>query len=212
MQAAGGVMEVFLTADFNLFGLAALREGETVLIHGGGSGVGTAAIALLRESGLRCFVTAGSDDRCARCQGLGAELAINYRSQDFVELVNQTTYGIGTNVILDCMGGGYLERNLSALAPDGRLIIIGLMGGTKAELNLQRLLSKRLRVIGSVLRSQPPENKAQLILSFRHRFGDALDQGRLHPVVDRVFPLSQVSEAHRWMESQVHFGKVILTI
>jgi NADPH2:quinone reductase len=143
---------------------------------------------------------------------LGAELAINYRSQDFVESVSQATLGIGTNVILDSMGGSYLERNLSALAVDGRVVLIGLMGGSKTNVDLGRILSKRLCIIGSVLRSQTPENKAKMILDFQRRFGIALDQGRLRPIVDRVFPMTQVSDAHRWLETQNPFGKVILTI
>lgn len=212
LEEAGGFMETFLTADFNLFGLAALCQGENALIHGGSGGVGTAAIALLRESALRCFVTAGSEDRCVRCLGLGAELAINYRTQDFAKAIAEATQGNGTNVILDCIGGRYFASNLSALAPDGRLVIIGLLGGKAATIELAHVLTKRIRIIGSLLRSQTTENKARLILDFRRRFGFALDQGRLRPVIDRKFSLCQVSDAHRWLETQMPFGKVILTI
>jgi len=212
LVAAGGFPEVFLTAHSNIFMYGRLAAGGTVLIHGGGSGVGTASIQLAREAGARAIVTAGSDEKCARCLELGASAAINYRSEDFAERVLALTEGSGADVILDSIGAAYLEKNLRCLAVAGRLVVIGLTGGSQAELNLAALLTRRLEIIGSTLRARPTAEKAEIVRSFRERFGAALDGGRLRVVVDRVLPLASAPEAHRLVASSVHFGKVILQV
>jgi putative PIG3 family NAD(P)H quinone oxidoreductase len=211
-EEAGGFPEAFLTAFSNLFlpGLGALAAGEPALVHGGSGGVGTAAIQLLREAGHPSFVTAGSDEKCARCVALGATAAINYRTEDFVARVRAATDGRGVGVVLDHLGASYLERNLQALATDGRLVEIGLMGGAQHELNLGVLLTRRLSIIGSTLRARPVAAKARIVRAFRERFGDALGAGRLRPVVDRVLPLADAAEAHRLMKAGAHFGKIVL--
>src|SRR5947209_5339366 len=185
-EEAGGFPEVFLTAFSNLFmpRLGHLAPGETALVHGGGGGVGTAAILLLREAGHRVIVTAGSEAKCRRCLALGATAAIDYRTEDFAARARELTGG-GVDVILDHIGARYLAPNLAALAPGGRLVEIGLMGGAAAELNLAQLLLRRLAVIGSTLRSRSNEDKAAIVEGFRARFGAALARGALRPVVDR---------------------------
>jgi putative PIG3 family NAD(P)H quinone oxidoreductase len=211
-EEAGGFPEVFLTAFLNLFVLGELQAGGAALVHGGGSGVGTAAIILLREAGMRSLITAGSDEKCRRCRELGANLAINYRADDFAARVREATGGRGVNVVLDSIGGKYLAANLDCLAVDGRLVIIGLIGGAKADINLAMLLLRRLQVIGSTLRARSVGEKAEIVSRFRERFGEALNAGRIKPVVDRVLPLEQAAEAHRVVQSSVHFGKVVLAV
>jgi putative PIG3 family NAD(P)H quinone oxidoreductase len=211
-EEAGGFPEVFLTAFLNLFMLGEIKPGGAALVHGGGSGVGTASIILLREAGLRSLITAGSDEKCRRCRELGAGVAINYRGGDFAAQVQEATGGRGVNVILDSIGGRYLAPNLDCLAAGGRLVIIGLIGGAKAEINLAALLLRRLCVIGSTLRARPITEKAEIVSSFLERFGEALNAGRIRPVIDRVLPLEQAAEAHRVVQSSVHFGKVVLTV
>ena len=212
-EEAGGFPEVFLTAFSNLFmpRLGHLAPGETALVHGGGGGVGTAAIRLLREAGHRVIVTAGSEAKCRRCLELGATAAIDYRTEDFAARARELTGG-GVDVILDHIGARYLAANLAALAPGGRLVEIGLMGGAVAELNLAQLLLRRLAVIGSTLRSRSNEDKAAIVEGFRARFGAALARGALRPVVDRVLPLEQAAEAHRLMQASEHFGKIVLRV
>lgn len=211
-EEAGAFPEVFLTAFLNLFVLGEIKPGGAALVHGGGSGVGTASIILLREAGLRSLITAGSDEKCRRCRELGADVAINYRAGDFAAQVREATGGRGVNVVLDSIGGKYLASNLECLAVDGRLVIIGLIGGAKAETNLAALLLRRLRVIGSTLRARSVGEKAQIVSRFLERFGEALNAGRIKPVVDRVLPLEQAAEAHRVVQSSVHFGKVVLAV
>src|SRR5262245_52363653 len=213
-EEAGAFPEVFLTAFSNLFmpGLGALAPGESALVHGGGGGVGTAAIQLLREAGSPCFVTAGSDAKCRRCEALGATAAINYRTTDFVARTRELTAGHGVDVILDHIGAAYLEKNLAALATGGRLVLIGLMGGARAEVNLAQLLVQRLAVIGSTLRARPVAEKARIVAAFRERFGVPLAAGRLRPPIERILPLEQAAEAHRLMQSSEHFGKIVLRV
>jgi putative PIG3 family NAD(P)H quinone oxidoreductase len=213
-EEAGAFPETFLTAFSNLFlpGLGAIAPGESALVHGGAGGVGTAAIQLLREAGMRCFVTAGSDDRCRRCVALGATAAINYRSEDFVARARELTGGRGVDVVLDHIGAAYLERNLDVLAPGGRLVEIGLMGGARSEINLAALLVRRLAVIGSTLRSRPVEEKASIVEAFTARFGPALAAGRLRPVIDRVLPLAEAATGHRIMRESAHVGKIVLRV
>jgi len=211
-EEAGALPEVYLTAFSNLFLLGGARTGGAVLIHGGGSGVGTAAIQLLREAGVRCIVTAGSDEKCQRCRDLGADVALNYRAGEFAPAVRDATDGRGVDVVLDCIGGKYFAANLECLAVDGRLVIIGLIGGGRAEINLAMLLMRRLQVIGSTLRSRAAADKAAIVAAFVERFGGALDAGRLTPVIDHVFPLAQAADAHRLVQSSAHFGKVVLRV
>ncbi len=211
-EEAGALPEVYLTAFSNLFLLGGARAGGAALVHGGGSGVGTAAIQLLREAGVRCIVTAGSDEKCQRCRDLGADVAINYRAGDFAPAVRDATDGRGVDVVLDCIGGSYFAANLECLAVEGRLVIIGLIGGVRAEINLAMLLMRRLQVIGSTLRSRSAADKAAIVAAFVARCGAALDAGRLTPVIDRVFPLAQAADAHRLVQSSAHFGKVVLRV
>jgi putative PIG3 family NAD(P)H quinone oxidoreductase len=205
-EEAGAMPEAFLTAFLNIFELARARTGETLLIHGGGSGVGTAAITLAKLAGLRVIVTAGSRETCERCLAHGADEAINYSEEDFVERAR------GANVILDHIGARYLPRDLECLAVGGRVVVIGSMGGPGAiELNVGALLSKRQQIIGSTLRARPKEEKAAIVVSFVNRFGDDLRSGRIRPVIDRVFPLAEAAAAHRAMKAN-HFGKIGLRV
>jgi len=213
-EEAGAFPEVFFTAFSNLFlpGLGALADGEAALVHGGGGGVGTAAILLCRESGHRCFVTVGGAEKAAKCLALGATAAIDYRSEDFGARVRELTDGRGVGVVLDHIGGKYFEANVGALAVGGRLVEIGLMGGARAEVNLALLLARRLAVIGSTLRSRSVEEKAAIVGAFHARFGAALAAGRLRPPVHAVLPLAEAPEAHRLMKSSAHFGKIVLRV
>lgn len=211
-EEAGALPEVFLTAYLNLFMLGGAKSGNWALVHGGGSGVGTAAIQLLKEAGVKTIVTAGSEDKCRRCLELGATAAINYRDGDFTAKVREISGGHGVDVVLDHIGAKYLPSNVDCLALDGRLVIIGLIGGAKSEINLAALLLKRLHVIGSTLRTRSNESKAGIVGAFLDQFGDALAGGRIKPIVDRIFPLAAVAEAHRVVQASEHFGKVVLRI
>jgi putative PIG3 family NAD(P)H quinone oxidoreductase len=206
-EEAGAIPEVFLTAFLNLFMLAQVRAGESALIHGGGSGVGTAATTLLKLAGVRVLVTAGSAEKCARCLEHGADVAINYHDEDFVEKAR------GVNVILDHIGAPYIQRDLDALAGGGRIVVIGSMGGQRtAEVDVSMLLAKRAQLIGSTLRARPVEEKAGIVAAFLARFGDDLAAGRIRPVIHAVLPLADWAEAHRLMASSEHFGKIVLKI
>jgi putative PIG3 family NAD(P)H quinone oxidoreductase len=208
---AAGLPEVYLTVFLNAFQLGALPAGGSLLVHGGGSGIGTAAIQLAKLAGARVIVTAGSEAKCARCRALGADVAVNYRTEKFADAVRAATKGAGVDVVLDSIGAPYLADNLAALALGGRLVLIGLMGGAKAELNLGALLVRRLSVIGSTLRTRSAAEKAALVAAFRARFGADLEAGRIRPVIDRVLPFSQAADAHRLLQASDHFGKVVLT-
>jgi putative PIG3 family NAD(P)H quinone oxidoreductase len=211
-EEAGALPEVFLTAFLNIFLLGAVPDGGSVLVHGGGSGVGTAAITLCRESGHRVIVTAGSEEKCRRCVAQGAEVAINYREGEFAPKVREATDGRGVSVVLDSIGGRYLEGNIASLAVDGRLVIIGLMGGMRAEIDLAAMLVRRLHVIGSTLRARSTADKAGIVRAFLERFGAGLAAGRVKPVIDRVLPLDQAAEAHRIVKASGHFGKIVLRV
>ena len=212
LVAAAALPEAVLTVFLTVFELASLDAGESLLVHGGGSGIGTTAITLARLAGARVAVTAGSDWKCARCRGLGADLAVNYREQDFAEKVAAWTDGRGVDVILDSIGAPYLARNLACLAMDGRLVEIATMGGGTGELDLRTVLRKRLTVIGSTLRARPAARKATLVRAFLARFAEDLTAGRIQPVVDRVLPLEAAEEAHRVVAASEHFGKVVLRV
>ncbi len=211
-EEAGALPEVFLTAFLNLFMLAEVSAGQSALIHGGGSGVGTAAITLLRESGVRSVVTAGSAGKCEQCLRLGADVAINYNDGPFAPKVKTATNGRGVDVILDCIGGAYLAPNLEVLAQGGRLVLIGLMKGARAEIDLAAVMRRHLHIIGSTLRTRGVEEKARIVDAFMKHFGKALESGAVRPTIDCVLPLAQVAEAHRRMQASAHFGKIVLRV
>ncbi|OAI12402.1 NAD(P)H-quinone oxidoreductase [Methylomonas koyamae] len=209
---AAALPETFFTVWSNVFDRAGLQAGESLLVHGGSSGIGTTAIQLAKAFGARAIATAGSDEKCRRCLELGADLAVNYRQQDFVEAVLDFTGGKGVNVILDMVGGDYLPRNLKSLASDGRLMQIGIQQGSKAEINLAALLMKRLTLAGSTLRSRSDEFKANVAEQLREKVWPLLESGQVKPVIDSVFPLTEADRAHRLMESSQHIGKIILEL
>jgi putative PIG3 family NAD(P)H quinone oxidoreductase len=211
-EEAAAIPEVFLTVFLDVFQLGELGESGSALIHGGGSGIGTAAIQLLKAAGATAVVTAGSEEKCRRCRELGADVAVNYRSGDFVAEARDATGGRGVDLVLDSIGAPYLEKNLAALATGGRLVLIGLMGGARAEMNLAGVLTRRLHVIGSTLRARPAEEKAAIVSGFLERFGAALERGEIGPVVDRVLSLEEAGEAHRLMKASEHFGKIVLRV
>jgi putative PIG3 family NAD(P)H quinone oxidoreductase len=204
--------EVFLTVFSNVWQIAGLEARQTLLVHGGGSGIGTASIQLATEAGIPVYVTAGSQEKCARCLSLGASLAIDYREQDFAEEVARATDGRGVDVILDSIGGAYLASNLRSLSVGGKLILIGLMQGAKAEINLGALLSRRLQVVGSTLRAKSLEEKAAIVSGLVDTFGGAIEAGRLRPVLHEVFPLEAADDAHALMQASGHFGKIALAL
>jgi NADPH:quinone reductase-like Zn-dependent oxidoreductase len=191
--------------------LAGLRPGETLLVHGGGSGIGTMAIQLGRAMQARVAVTAGSPEKLARCHELGAEVLVDYHEQDFVETVRAATDGRGADVVLDLIGAKYLARNVEVLATSGRLVVIGLQGGTRAELDLGLLMRKRAAVLATALRPRPPEEKAAVIASVREHVWPLVGSGTVRPVVDRVLPMAEAGEAHRVLEAGEAVGKVLLT-
>jgi len=212
LEQAAAVPEVFLTVFSNVFQLGALQAGGSVLVHGGGSGIGTATIQLVKAAGARVYVTAGSAEKCRRCLELGADAAFDYRAQDFAAELKVATGGRGVDVILDSIGASYLAKNLASLAVGGRLVLIGLMGGAKAEISLGDLLVRRLQVIGSTLRARPVSEKGAIVAGFLERFGADLAAGRIAPVVDRVLPLAEAGAAHRLVKASEHFGKVVLRV
>jgi len=212
-EIAASIAETFITAWLNLFRLAALQDGETVLVHGGGGGVGTAAAQLVNALCPKSpIIATASAAKLDRIRSLGADIAIDYRSEDFAAAIKAFTDGRGTDVILDHIGAANLSSNLKALAVGGRLIVIGIMGGDKAELSLGRLMVKRQRIIGSVLRPRPNDEKADIIAGFRQAVLPLLEQGKLRPIIDSRFPLAEAVAAHRRMESNAHFGKIVLMI
>jgi putative PIG3 family NAD(P)H quinone oxidoreductase len=209
-EEAAGIPEVFLTVFLNFFMLAGIKRGETALIHGGGSGIGTASILLLKEAGVRVIVTAGSDEKCEQCRKLGADVAINYKRGPFAPEVKTATEGRGVDAILDSIGGAYLAGNIESLAQGGRLVLIGLMQGTRAELDLAAVLMRHLKIFGSTLRNRSFAEKAQIVAAFLERFGAALEAGKLRPPIYKVVPAADAPTAHRMMQSSEHFGKIIL--
>jgi len=211
-EQAAAVPEVFFTAFVNLFMEAGLQKGETVLIHGGASGVGTAAIQLAREAGCRVFATAGTDEKVACCIELGAESAINYKHEDFVERIETQTHGEGVDVILDIVGATYLERNIQLLKLRGRLVFIATLGGAKAEVNLAALMRRRLRFIGSVLRARSLAEKIEIKQNFMDRFWPLLENGTVQPIVDSVYPIEQAEDAQQRMANNQNIGKIVLQV
>jgi NADPH:quinone reductase len=212
MAEAAAIPETFFTVWTNLFDRGRLKAGETVLIHGGTSGIGTTAIQLAAAWGARVFATAGSDAKARACEKLGAVRGINYRSEDFVEVVRAQTEGKGADVILDMVAGAYVARNLDLAALEGRVVVISLLGGARAEINLGLILTKRLTLTGSTLRSRTVAQKAEVAAAVRKNIWPLLASGRVRPVVYATFPLAEASEAHRLMETSNHIGKIVLTI
>jgi putative PIG3 family NAD(P)H quinone oxidoreductase len=211
-EEGAGLTETLLTVFLNVFQLGALPEGGIVLVHGGGSGIGTTTIDLVKRAGGRVIATAGSSEKCQRCLDLGADAVANYREEDWVETVRAATDGRGVDVVLDSIGAPYLDGNLKSLAIDGSLVLIGLMGGAKAEISLGLLLMRRLKVVGSTLRTRPVAQKAAIVKAFLDRFGSDLEAGKIRPVLHQVFPLAEVPDAHRMLKASTHFGKVVLRV
>lgn len=211
LEDAAALPEVVSTVWSNVFMTANLLPGQTFLVHGGSSGIGTMAIQLAREVGARVAVTAGSADKLEACRKLGAEILVNYREQDFVEEVRAATGGAGVDVILDNMGAKYLARNVEALAVNGRLVVIGLQGGAKAELDLGLMLRKRVAVVATSLRARPADEKAAIVAAVREHVWPLVEAGRVVPVVQGRHPLADAAEAHRELEASGHIGKILLT-
>ena len=211
MSEAAAIPETFFTVWNNVFDRSALQAGESFLVHGGSSGIGTTAIQLAKAFGARVFATAGSAEKCKACEDLGAERAINYREEDFVSVIKGVTGG-GVNVILDMVGGDYIARNIKALAPDGRLCYIAFLQGSEAQLNLMPMMLKRLTITGSTLRAMPVPFKAAIADNLRQKVWPMIEAGNVKPVMHSAFPLAEASEAHRLMETNAHIGKIILTI
>ncbi|MFE9608129.1 NAD(P)H-quinone oxidoreductase [Streptomyces sp. NPDC006012] len=210
LKQAAALPEVVCTVWSNVFMIAQLRPGETLLVHGGSSGIGTMAIQLAKSVGAKVAVTAGSKKKLERCAELGADILINYREQDFVAELERATDGAGADVILDNMGAKYLERNVQALAVNGRLAVIGLQGGGKGELNLGALLVKRAAISATSLRARPLAEKAAIVAAVREHVWPLFGSGQVRPVVDRELPMSQAAEGHRTLEASDHIGKVLL--
>jgi putative PIG3 family NAD(P)H quinone oxidoreductase len=207
---AGAIPETFFTVWSNVFQRGRLTQGESILIHGGSSGIGTTAIQLAKARGARVFATAGSPDKCAACEGLGAERCINYRDGDFVTEVRALTGGRGVDVILDMVGGDYFARNIDALAVEGRLVEIATLHGVKAELNIQTIMGRRLTITGSTLRPRPVADKGAIAAELRDQVWPLLESGAVKPIIHATFPLRDAAGAHRMMESSAHIGKLLL--
>jgi len=210
LAEAAALPETACTVYSNVFQGARLAAGETLLIHGGSSGIGTMAIQLAKNAGATVAVTAGSAEKLAACRELGADVLINYRDDDFVAKIREATGGRGADVVLDIMGASYLARNVDALAPDGRIAMIGLQGGRRAELDLGLLLAKRGAVMATTLRARPAEQKAAIVSAVRDRVWPLVEAGKIRPVIHCELPMSQAPEAHRIMAASTHIGKILL--
>ena len=212
MTRAAALCETAFTVWSNVFMRGGLQAGESFLVHGGTSGIGTTAIQLAHARGARVFATAGSKEKCAKCRDLGAEMAINYHDEDYVEQSRKATDGKGVNLILDMVGGEYIPRNIKALSDDGRLIMIAFLGGPVAELNFAQIMARRLSVTGSTLRPQSDQAKARIAEELRQQVWPLLDAGTVAPVMDSTFSLADAPKAHERLESAGHIGKVVMTI
>jgi putative PIG3 family NAD(P)H quinone oxidoreductase len=209
---AAAVPETFFTVWANLFDMGGASKGQRALIHGGTSGIGTTALMLCREFGVKAFATAGSEEKCAAIRTLGAE-AINYRDQDFAQVIQEKTAGKGVNVILDIMGGSYLNSNIAALGMEGRLVMLGFLGGAHAkDVDLMAIMSKRAIVTGSLLRPRTVEEKASIAEQLREYVWPVLAAGRCLPMIDKVYPLAEAAQAHARMEGGEHIGKIVLRV
>jgi NADPH2:quinone reductase len=209
---AASLPETFFTVWSNVYDRGRLAPGEALLVQGGTSGIGVTAIQMAAAMGNRVFATAGSDEKCAACLRLGAELAFNYRTQDFEKEINAATGGRGVNVILDMVGGDYVPRELKCLAEEGRLVFIAYLRGPKTELNIDTVMRRRLTITGSTLRPRPVEFKGTIARSLREKIWPLIEAGRIKPEIYKTFPLEQAAEAHRLMETSQHIGKIVLTL
>jgi putative PIG3 family NAD(P)H quinone oxidoreductase len=203
--------ETYFTVWSNVFDRGGLKAGEAFLVHGGSSGIGTTAIQLAKAFGATVFTTAGSAEKCKACTDLGADLAVNYREEDFVEAVKAANDGRGVDLILDMVGGDYIARDIDLLAPDGRLVFIAFLGGPKAEINFQKVMLKRLTITGSTLRARDVGFKAAIAANLHAQVWPLLDSGQVRPLVHKTFALDRAAEAHALMESSTHIGKIVLT-
>ena len=209
---AAAIPETFFTVWTNVFERGRLKAGESILVHGGSSGIGTTAIQLARAFGSRVFATAGSAEKCAACERLGAERAINYRDADFVAVVKEATGGRGVDVVLDMVGGDYFPRNMDALAMDGRLVSIAVLNGVKATINILTMMQRRLTLTGSTLRTRPIAEKGAIAAALRQHVWPLLEAGTVSPKIHATFALREAAEAHRVMESGAHIGKLVLVV
>ncbi|MEY4207226.1 MAG: hypothetical protein RLZZ20_378 [Pseudomonadota bacterium] len=209
---AASLPETFFTVYSNVFERARLGVGETLLVQGGSSGIGVTAIQMATALGHRVFATAGTDEKCRACESLGADRGINYRSEDFVEIVKSLTGGKGVNVIIDMVAGDYVNREINCLADDGRLVVIALLGGSKGEVNFGEIMRRRLTITGSTLRPRPVAFKQDIAQKLRQRIWPLLESGKIKPVIFKTFPLEQAAEAHALMESSTHVGKIMLQV
>ncbi len=212
LTEAAALPETFFTVWSNVFDRAGLQAGETLLVHGGTSGIGTTALQLAKAFDAKIFVTAGSAAKCQYCTELGADAAINYKEQDFVEVIKQLTGGNGVDVILDMIGGDYFPRNLQCMAFDARLVQIAVQGGPKAEISLLPVMLKRLTITGSTLRARDTAFKADIAKNLLENVWPLLDYGQIKPIIHATFPLAEAAQAHALMESSQHIGKIILTV
>ncbi|WP_050422741.1 NAD(P)H-quinone oxidoreductase [Bradyrhizobium tropiciagri] len=213
MQEAGAIPETLMTVWHNVFERGALQAGETLLIHGGSSGIGTMAIQLAKAFGAKVIVTVGSQDKADACLKLGADHAVNYKTEDFVEAVKKATGGAGANVILDMVGGDYIDRNYDAAAVEGRIVQIAFLSGTpKATANFAKLMVKRLHHTGSTLRPRSNADKAAMVAAIEAKVLPLLREGRVKPLMDSTFPLEKAADAHRRMETSEHIGKIVLVV
>jgi NADPH2:quinone reductase len=212
LEQAACLPETFFTVWINVFQRSALKPGESFLVHGGTSGIGTTAIQLAKAFGCTVFATAGSAEKVKACKDLGADHAINYKDEDFVYVVNESTGGKGVDVILDMVGGDYIPRDIKALAEDGRLSFIAFLGGPKAEVNFAAVMMKRLTITGSTLRARPVAVKAALAAELKAKVWPLLEAGKVAPVMAARFPLAEAARAHALMESSGHIGKIVLTV
>jgi putative PIG3 family NAD(P)H quinone oxidoreductase len=212
MQEAGAIPETLMTVWHNVFERGALKPGETLLIHGGSSGIGTMAIQLAKAFGSRVIVTVGGQDKVDACLKLGADRAINYKTEDFVAEVKTATNGAGANVILDMVGGDYVERNYDAAAVDGRIVQIATLGGAKATVNIAKVMVKRLLHTGSTLRPRTNADKAAMVAAIEAKVMPLMREGRIKPLMDSTFPLEKAADAHRRMETSAHIGKIVLAV
>jgi NADPH2:quinone reductase len=212
VMEAASLPETFCTVWFDVFDFGALKPGESLLVHGGSSGIGVTAIQIARALGSVVYATAGSDKKCQACRDLGAREAINYKAMDFEKEIGRLTEGRGMDVILDMVGGSYMPKNLRILARDGRLVHINYSEGSKVEVDLSLVVAKHLTITGSGLRPQPVEKKAQIAEALENIVWPLIERGVIKPVIDTVFPLEQAAEAHRLMESSAHIGKIMLSV
>jgi NADPH2:quinone reductase len=210
LVAAAAIPETFFTVWTNVFDRGRLRARESILIHGGSSGIGTTAIQLARAFEARVFATAGSPEKCTACERIGAERCVNYRESDFVAAVREATGGVGVNVVLDIIGGEYVQKNLDVLAMDGRLVQIGVQGGARADVNVATIMQRRLTVTGSTLRVRPVADKAAIASAVREHVWPLLEARTVAPIIHATFPLRDAADAHRLMESSAHIGKIVL--